>query len=209
MQVSAMHSKARQVFNILLSTLLLCPILSLGADAEESPPGEKAATSVIYELKMKPKLTHEEKELMRWTDIDGNDIALYSFDAASMHHNEKDADEIIMLVKAAYNNKPLMEKLKEQYADKLKDNHRVPAYSIMELHIRMKENLYAITSISIYDQTHDLVSEATREPVYKKIPNNSFVQTMYRIGEKFVDYQKSFGKKKDGKAGSRQSAVVS
>ena len=115
-----MHSKACWILAPVFSVFLLCPLF--GVDAEESPTGENASEGVIYELNPRPKLTAEEKELMRWIEIDGNDIALYSFDAESMHYNEKDADEIIMTVKAIYNNKPLMEKLKKQYADKLKDD---------------------------------------------------------------------------------------
>ena len=48
-----------------------------------------------------------------------------------------------------------------------------------------------------------LVSEAKREPIYKKIPSNSFVQAMYRIGERFVEYQKSVGKKSEQQAAHR------
>lgn len=48
-----------------------------------------------------------------------------------------------------------------------------------------------------------LVSEAKREPIYKKIPSNSFVQAMYRIGERFVEYQKSVGKKSVQQAAHR------
>ena len=59
----------------------------------------------------------------------------------------------------------------------------------------MKEKEYAITKVSIYDQKHQLISEAERTPVYKKIPPNSFVQAMYQIGGKFLEYKKSFGKK--------------
>ncbi len=44
------------------------------------------------------------------------------------------------------------------------------------------------------------VSEAKREPIYIKIPSNSFVQAMYRIGERFVEYQKSVGKKSEQQA---------
>lgn len=102
-----MHSKACWILAPVFSVFLLCPLF--GVDAEESPTGENASEGVIYELNPRPKLTAEEKELMRWIEIDGNDIALYSFDAESMHYNEKDADEIIMTVKAIYNNKPLME----------------------------------------------------------------------------------------------------
>lgn len=47
------------------------------------------------------------------------------------------------------------------------------------------------------------VSEAKREPIYKKIPSNSFVQAMYRIGERFVEYQKSVGKKSEQQAAHR------
>lgn len=47
------------------------------------------------------------------------------------------------------------------------------------------------------------VSEAKREPIYKKIPSNSFVQAMYRIGERFVEYQKSMGKKSEQQAAHR------
>lgn len=188
MQASAMHSKACWILAPVFSVFLLCPLF--GVDAEESPTGENASEGVIYELNPRPKLTAEEKELMRWIEIDGNDIALYSFDAESMHYNEKDADEIIMTVKAIYNSKPLMEKLKKQYADRLKDDHRVPAYSIMELHIRMKENQYAITSIAIYDQMHDLVTEAIRRPIYQKIPNKSFAESMYKVCQTYIDFTK-------------------
>lgn len=188
MQASAMHSKACWILAPVFSVFLLCPLF--GVDAEESPTGENASEGVIYELNPRPKLTAEEKELMRWIEIDGNDIALYSFDAESMQYKEKDADEIIMTVKAIYNNKPLMEKLKKQYADKLKDDHRVPAYSIMELHIRMKENQYAITSIAIYDQMHDLVTEAIRKPIYQKIPNKSFAESMYKVCQTYIDFMK-------------------
>ena len=183
-----MHSKACWILAPVFSVFLLCPLF--GVDAEESPTGENASEGVIYELNPRPKLTAEEKELMRWIEIDGNDIALYSFDAESMQYKEKDADEIIMTVKAIYNNKPLMEKLKKQYADKLKDDHRVPAYSIMELHIRMKENQYAITSIAIYDQMHDLVTEAIRKPIYQKIPNKSFAESMYKVCQTYIDFMK-------------------
>lgn len=188
MQASAMHSKACWILAPVFSVFLLCPLF--GVDAEESPMGENASEGVIYELNPRPKLTAEEKELMRWIEIDGNDIALYSFDAESMHYNEKDVDEIIVTVKAIYNSKPLMEKLKKQYADKLKDDHRVPAYSIMELHIRMKENQYAITSITIYDQMHDLVTEAIRNPIYQKIPNKSFAESMYKVCQTYIDFTK-------------------
>lgn len=47
------------------------------------------------------------------------------------------------------------------------------------------------------------VSEAKREPIYKKIPSNSFVQAMYRIGERFVEYQKSVGKKSEQQVAHR------
>ena len=54
----------------------------------------------------------------------------------------------------------------------------------------MKKNQYAITSISIYDQTLDLVSKATREPVYQKIPHKSFAESMYKVCQKYIDFKK-------------------
>lgn len=73
----------------------------------------------------------------------------------------------------------------------------------MELHFHMHEEEYAITQVKIYDQKHQLISEAKREPIYKKIPSNSFVQAMYRIGERFLEYQKSVGKKSEQQVAHR------
>lgn len=201
-----MHSKSRRVFFILLSTVLLYPFLSLGVAAEEPPPGK--SPEPIYEMGVKEKLTPEEEYDMQWEDVFVSDLAQYSLNVKTGHLNPDDSNELILNVRALYKDKQVLSKLKEQYASKLQKNC-IPVCSEMELHFHMKEEEYAITEVAIYDQKHQLVSEAKREPVYKKIPNNSFVQAMYRIGEKFVDYQKSFGKKKDGKAGSGQSAVGS
>ena len=203
MLVSAMNSKARQAFMILLSTVLLCPCLSLRVDAEESPSGD--SPKPIYEMNGKEKLTPEEEYAMQWADIFDSDLAQYSLNVKTGHLNPDDSNELIINVRALYKSKDMLSKLKEQYASKLQENC-VPVCSEMELHFHMKEEEYAITQVAIYDQKHQLVSEAKREPIYKKIPPNSFVQAMYRIGEKFVDYQKSFGKKAE-KVGSKQSAV--
>ena len=60
----------------------------------------------------------------------------------------------------------------------------------MELHIRMKGNQYAITSIAIYDQMHDLVTKAIRKPIYQKIPNKSFAESMYKVCQTYIDFTK-------------------
>ncbi len=194
-----MHSKPRQAFIILLSTFLLCSFLSLGVDAEESPPGD--SPQPIYEMNAKAKLTTEEEYAMQWQDVFISELGTYSFNTKFGYINPKDANELVLKVRAIYENKDLLAKLKKQYAAKLQGNN-APVCSEMELHFHMKEGQYAITQVAVYDQKHQLISEAKREPIYKKIPPNSFVQAMYRIGEKFVDYQKSFGKKKAEKVGS-------
>lgn len=195
-----MHSKALQAFLTLLSIVLLCPFFSPRVDAEESPPGD--SPKPIYEMNMKEKLTPEEEYAMQWQDIFTSELGIYSFNTKFGYINPKDTNELVLKVRAIYGNKDLLAKLKKQYATKLQGDS-VPVCSEMELHLHMKEGEYAITQVAIYDQKHQLVSEAKQEPIYKKIPTNSFVQAMYQIGEKFVDYQKSFGKKA-GKASSGQ-----
>ena len=64
MPVSAMHSKACQAFISLLLSVLLCPVFSMGVDAEESPMED--TPQPIYEMNAKEKLTPEEEYAMQW-----------------------------------------------------------------------------------------------------------------------------------------------
>lgn len=200
MQVSAMHSKACQAFISLFFSVLLCPFLSPRVDAEESPAGD--SPQPIYEMNAKEKLTPEEEYAMQWGDVFVSDLAEYSLNVKTGHLNPDDPNELVMNVRAIYKDRNVLERLKEQYADKLQGGS-LPICNEMELHFHMHEAEYAITQVRIYNQKHQLISEAKREPIYKKIPSNSFVQAMYRIGERFVEYQKSVGKKSEQQAAHR------
>ena len=200
MPVSAMHSKACQAFISLLLSVLLCPVFSMGVDAEESPMED--TPQPIYEMNAKEKLTPEEEYAMQWGDVFVSDLAEYSLNVKTGHLNPDDPNELVMNVRAIYKDRNVLERLKKQYADKLQ-GVSLPVCYEMELHFHMHEEEYAITQVKIYDQKHELISEAKREPVYKKIPSNSFVQAMYRIVERFVEYQKSVGKKSEQQAAHR------
>lgn len=195
-----MHSKVCQAFIFLFFSVLLCPFLSPGVDAEESPAGD--TPQPIYEMNAKEQLTPEEEYAMQWGDIFVSDLAEYSLNVKTGHLNPDDPNELVMNVRAIYKDRNVLERLKKQYADKLQ-GESLPICNEMELHFHMHEEEYAITQVKIYDQNHQLISEAKREPIYKKIPSNSFVQAMYRIGERFVEYQKSVGKKSEQQAAHR------
>ena len=139
---------------------------------------------------------------MQWGDVFVSDLAEYSLNVKTGHLNPDDPNELVMNVRAIYKDRNVLERLKKQYADKLQ-GESLPICSEMELHFHMHEEEYAITQVKIYDQKHQLISEAKREAIYKKIPSNSFVQAMYRIGERFVEYQKSVGKKSEQQAVQR------
>lgn len=200
MQVSAMHSKGCQAFIFLFFSVLLCPFLSPRVDAEESPAGD--TPQPIYEMNAKEQLTPEEEYAMQWGDVFVSDLAEYSLNVKTGHLNPDDPNELVMNVRAIYKDRNVLERLKKQYADKLQ-GESLPICNEMELHFHMHEEEYAITQVKIYDQKHQLISEAKREPIYKKIPSNSFVQAMYRIGERFLEYQKSVGKKSEQQAAHR------
>lgn len=149
---------------------------------------------MVYEWRQKEKLTPEEEWSLQWHEVFYNDLASYSLSDKSGLVATEDSNDLVLKVLAVYKDKDTLKQLKEQYAAKLAEGS-IPFASEMELHLHMKEEEYAITKVAIYDQKHQLVSEAEREAIYKKIPPNSFVKAMYQIGEKFVEYQKSFGKK--------------
>ena len=132
-------------------------------------------------------------------DVFVSDLAEYSLNVKTGHLNPDDPNELVMNVRAIYKDRNVLERLKKQYADKLQ-GESLPICNEMELHFHMHEEEYAITQVKIYDQKHQLISEAKREAIYKKAPSNSFVQAMYRIGERFVEYQKSMGKKSEQQA---------
>ena len=178
-----MHSKACWILAPVFSVFLLCPLF--GVDAEESPAGD--TPQPIYEMNAKEQLTPEEEYAMQWGDVFVSDLAEYSLNVKTGHLNP---------------DRNVLERLKKQYADKLQ-GESLPICNEMELHFHMHEEEYAITQVKIYDQKHQLISEAKREPIYKKIPSNSFVQAMYRIGERFLEYQKSMGKKSEQQAAHR------
>ena len=190
MQVSAIHSDLEKAWCVLLCFFLLC-VPSWGRAKEA--PSEKSVTP-IYEWNGKEELTPEEKYAMQWQEIFISDLGTYSFNTQFGFINPEDSNELVLKVRAIYKDRDLLKRLKEEYAVKLAEGS-IPLASEMELHLHMKEKEYAITKVSIYDQKHQLISEAERTPVYKKIPPNSFVQAMYQIGGKFLEYQKSFGKK--------------
>lgn len=198
MQASAMNSKAWASLSLMVFLFLLCPFITV--DAEESPSGEKPAP--IYEMNGREKPTLAEEYAMQWQDIFISDLAVYSLNVKTGRVNPEDSNELIMNVRAIYKDRDLLEKLKKQYASKL-EGKSIPMANEMELHFHMKEAQYAITHVAIYDQQHRLVSEGRQDAVYKKIPANSFVQAMYRLGERFMEYQKTFGKKTE-KVGNRQ-----
>lgn len=195
-----MHSKVCQAFISVLLSVLLCPVFSIGVDAEESPMGD--TPQPIYEMNDKKQLTPEEEYAMQWGDVFVSDLAEYSLNVKTGHLNPDDPNELVMNVRAIYKDRNVLERLKKQYADKLQ-GESLPICNEMELHFHMHEEEYAITQVKIYDQKHQLISEAKREAIYKKIPSNSFVQAMYRIGERFVEYQKSVGKKSEQQAAHR------
>ena len=195
-----MHSKVCQAFISVLLSVLLCPVFSIGVDAEESPMGD--TPQPIYEMNAKKQLTPEEEYAMQWGDVFVSDLAEYSLNVKTGHLNPDDPNELVMNVRAIYKDRNVLERLKKQYADKLQ-GESLPICNEMELHFHMHEEEYAITQVKIYDQKHQLISEAKREAIYKKIPSNSFVQAMYRIGERFVEYQKSVGKKSEQQAAHR------
>lgn len=195
-----MHSKVCQAFIFLFFSVLLCPFLSPRVDAEESPAGD--TPQPIYEMNVKEQLTPEEEYAMQWGDVFVSDLAEYSLNVKTGHLNPDDPNELVMNVRAIYKDRNVLERLKKQYADKLQ-GESLPICNEMELHFHMHEEEYAITQVKIYDQNHQLISEANRKPIYKKIPSNSFVQAMYRIGERFVEYQKSVGKKSEQQAAHR------
>lgn len=194
-----MHSKACWILAPVFSVFLLCPLF--GVDAEESPAGD--TPQPIYEMNVKEQLTPEEEYAMQWGDVFVSDLAEYSLNVKTGHLNPDDPNELVMNVRAIYKDRNVLERLKKQYADKLQ-GESLPICNEMELHFHMHEEEYAITQVKIYDQKHQLISEAKREAkreaIYKKIPSNSFVQAMYRIGERFVEYQKSVGKKSEQQA---------
>ncbi len=185
-----MRSNLGKACAILLFPLLLCA--TSWSRAEEAPSGE--AQTPIYEWNGKEELTPEEMYALQWEDIFISDLGIYSLNTQFGYLNPEDSNELVLKVRAVYKDRDMLKRLKEQYAAKLEEG-AIPFASEMELHLHMKEEEYAITKVAIYDQKHQLVSEAEREAIYKKIPPNSFVKAMYQIGEKFVEYQKSFGKK--------------
>ena len=194
MQASAMHSKACWILAPVFSVFLLCPLFGVDAAGDSPHP--------IYEMNAKKQLTPEEEYAMQWGDVFVSDLAEYSLNVKTGHLNPDDPNELVMNVRAIYKDRNVLERLKKQYADKLQ-GESLPICNEMELHFHMHEEEYAITQVKIYDQKHQLISEAKREPIYKKIPSNSFVQAMYRIGERFVEYQKSVGKKSEQQAARR------
>lgn len=177
--------------------LFLC-LFCVGSSvfAEETAPQEKKP---ILEIRMGQGSEGEESEELRWAPIFSNDMANYILDFQSLQLDETDPDILSMTVRAVYRDKTVIDRMKTTYADKLAPE-QVPIVSEMELHFHMRSETYAITRAAVYDMESNLISEATREAEYKKIPYNSFAKAAYDMGKNYIRFLKAYGREPEMKS---------
>lgn len=157
------------------------------AEAEEASLG--AYPRFIGDEYNRKHMFYERNEVLQWMDIFHSEIADYSVYGPSTHVLAENPNELVMQVRAIYHDKNMLARLDKMYMSQLRKGRSV-AVMEMEIHFHMKEEEYAITKVTVYDDAHEVIAMAKREEVFQKIPFDSFVSALYDIGEKYIDYGK-------------------
>lgn len=157
------------------------------AEAEEASSG--ACPLSIRDEYNRKNMFYERNEVLQWMDIFHSEIADYSVYGPSTHVLAENPNELVMQVRAIYHDKDMLARLDKMYMSQLRKGRSV-AVMEMEIHFHMKEEEYAITKVTVYDDAHEVIAMAKREEVFQKIPFDSFVSDLYDIGEKYIDYGK-------------------
>lgn len=137
-------------------------------------------TNDIWEISVKPKLSDQELEMLRWNPLFMNEVAQYFYEEKSINCLQDSEDEVEVIVKAVYKEQKLISKINELYKDKLENNNSVN-YSEMKLIFKIKDRKYAISSVKIFDKNGVVIYEEEKKMKFFDIPVKTFVDSIYEI----------------------------
>lgn len=158
---------------LMLTCFLLLPAVAVQAETT-------APSSPEWEISVLPKPTAAELEQQRWTYVFANDIGIYAFDNKSITIDEKDKNLMHVLVKTIFSDPKTIEKLNEQYKNKLGEADKV-SYSEMQMVFQVKKKEYAVTATQVVSEQGLILRNTTQEARFLPVPVKTFADSMYEI----------------------------
>ena len=164
---------------ILLSFLWFLP----AAAAEQQE--EQAVDPRAFELSVQPKKTEAELEAERWTLLMSSETGNYLFEYDSIKPVEdtegnKSKNEKQVLMRTVFKDTKILKQLYENYSSKLAADEKV-AYCDMMLIFDLRKQVYKTVQTSVYTGEGRLVDERSGAGIWKKVPGQSFADTLLKF----------------------------
>ncbi len=142
-------------------------------------------SAIDWKISVKEKLTPEELEAMRWTEVFQNELAQYFFEVKSIQPDSADKDQIHVTVKAIYRDKAVINNLNEYYRKNLEKEDSI-ACSEMQMIFQLHKRMYAVKNLKLYSSKRVLIVEQTKDVSFVPVPVKTFADTMYEFVRKCV-----------------------
>lgn len=182
----------RNLFLILMVCFIFVPTVF----AQKSNNLETSdANKILWEIRMNPEDTSEQKESERWSYFLTNDLGSYGYDKDSIkfvkdNNGKRDLNLIEVETKTLFLNKEIIENLnKKRFSEKLSKGDSVNSCDIRMIFNR-QDKTYTTTNMIVYAKSGKILQNKSFKKPFVLIPEESFAQAMYEELENYYSLHK-------------------